>query len=216
MSGDGFSSAFPDTTLARAAHSYLSEIAPTSLINHSLRSYLFARTIGAHKGVHAGQDYDDELLFLGCALHDIGLTEKGNGEQRFEVDGADLAARFLMENGLSVAKAEVVWDAIALHTSQGIAGRKRHEIALAQAGIGADIFGFQADLLPEGHGLSAHADYPRLDLGRELGDIIVAQAAAKPHKAPPFSFPAGVLKERSPQAAIPGYAELLTFCPWES
>ncbi|WP_413803341.1 HD domain-containing protein [Streptomyces iranensis] len=216
MSGDGYSSAFPDTALARAAHTYLLGIAASTLVNHSLRSYLFARAIGDHKGLRAGADYDDELLFLGCALHDIGLTEEGNGEQRFEVDGADLAARFLIENGLSAAKAEIVWDAIALHTSQGIAGRKRHEIALAQSGIGADIFGFGADLLPEGHGLSVHADYPRLDLGHEIRDIIVAQAAAKPHKAPPFSFPGELLKERSPQAVVPGYGQLLASCPWES
>ncbi|CDR02413.1 HD domain-containing protein [Streptomyces iranensis] len=108
MSGDGYSSAFPDTTLARAAHTYLLGIAATTLVNHSLRSYLFARAIGDHKGLRAGADYDDELLFLGCALHDIGLTEEGDGEQRFEVDGADLAARFLIENGLSAAKAEIV------------------------------------------------------------------------------------------------------------
>ncbi|MEU4896490.1 HD domain-containing protein [Streptomyces sp. NPDC044780] len=216
MSGDDYSSAFPDTALARTAHTYLTGIAPTSLVNHSLRSYLFARTIGDHQGLHAGADYDDELLFLGCALHDIGLTDEGDGEQRFEVDGADLAARFLIENGLDEDRATIVWDAIALHTSQGIANRKRPEIALTHSGIGADIFGLQADLLPEGHGLSVHADYPRLDLGRDMADIIVAQATAKPHKAPPFTFPGGVLQERSPESAVPGYAQLLAACPWES
>ncbi|CDR02415.1 hypothetical protein GCM10022420_093210 [Streptomyces iranensis] len=44
----------------------------------------------------------------------------------------------------------------------------------------------------------------------------MAQAAAKPHKAPPFSFPGELLKERSPQAVVPGYGQLLASCPWES
>ena len=84
------------------------------------------------------QEYDDELLFLACVLHDIGLTPDGGGEQRFEVDGADAAVRFLAARGLSEERAEIVWDAIALHTSIGIANRKRPEVALAYAGIGID------------------------------------------------------------------------------
>ena len=40
-------------------------------------------------------DYDDELVFLGCLLHDLGVTDYGWGDQRFEVEGADAAARFL-------------------------------------------------------------------------------------------------------------------------
>jgi hypothetical protein len=36
-------------------------------------------------------------------------------DKRFEVDGADAASRFLLANDYPKSKAEIVWDAIALH-----------------------------------------------------------------------------------------------------
>jgi len=42
--------------------------------------------------------------------------------------------RFLLQNGYQKKKAEAVWDAIALHTSIGIASRKAPEIALVHLG----------------------------------------------------------------------------------
>lgn len=50
------------------------------------------------------------------------------------VDGADVAAGFLEDRGLDGERARVVWEAIALHTSLGIAHRMRPEIALTHAG----------------------------------------------------------------------------------
>ena len=57
---------------------------------------------------------------------------------------------FLAARGLSEERAEIVWDAIALHTSIGIANRKRPEIALANAGIGIDVSKRGAERLPPG------------------------------------------------------------------
>jgi hypothetical protein len=31
-------------------------------------------------------------VFLSCILHELGVTEHANGDQRFEVDGADQPA----------------------------------------------------------------------------------------------------------------------------
>lgn len=74
-------------------------------------------------------------------MHDLGLTERFDAEQRFEVNGADAARAFVLEQGLSDEKAEIVWDAIALHTSIGIAIRKQPEIALVHLGATADLLG---------------------------------------------------------------------------
>jgi UTP:GlnB (protein PII) uridylyltransferase len=81
-------------------------------------------------GIRDGLKCDRELLYLGAIMHDLGLTERFDAEQRFEVNGADAARAFVLEHGLSDEKAEIVWDAIALHTSIGIAVRKQPEIAL--------------------------------------------------------------------------------------
>jgi hypothetical protein len=122
----------PQTELADAALEWAREIEPAYLFNHSVRSYLFGRAVA---GTIA---YDDELLFLATLLHDVGLVPAGDGDQRFEVEGADAAVRFLAGRGMSEERAEIVWDAIALHTSIGIANRKRAEVALAYAGIDID------------------------------------------------------------------------------
>jgi hypothetical protein len=82
------------------------------------------------------------LFYLGAVLHDLGQTERFMGHQRFEVDGADAAAAFLKDKEVPAELIEVVWDAVALHTSRGIVERKRPEIALVSAGAGADVVGF--------------------------------------------------------------------------
>jgi hypothetical protein len=60
-------------------------------------------------------------------------------EQRFEIEGADAAKAFLVENGMRDKHVEIVWDAIALHTTAEIPLRKGAEIALCQMGIAADL-----------------------------------------------------------------------------
>ena len=109
-----------------------------AIANHSFRSYLFARLLARHKGMRPDHDFGDELLYLVCVLHDLGLTEHANGKQRFEVDGADAAVEFLSGQGVSSSDIDVVWQAIALHTSGGIAER-RGPICQLTGGIALDI-----------------------------------------------------------------------------
>ncbi|MBO2465672.1 HD domain-containing protein [Actinomadura violacea] len=179
----------PDTDLTRRAYDLVFATGTPALAHHSVRTYLFGRALGEAGGLRAGADYDDEALFLASVLHDLGLTERGNGGHRFEVDGADLAAEFLTANGLDGARVRVVWEAIALHTSQGIAHRMRPETALTHAGTGADVAGLGAERLPAGVAERAHAAFPRLEPGCGLTEIIVGQVARDPAKAPLGSLP---------------------------
>jgi hypothetical protein len=39
--------------------------------------------------------YDEDLLFAATLMHDLGLGEHAQGQARFEVEGADLAAEVL-------------------------------------------------------------------------------------------------------------------------
>ncbi|GAA2788024.1 hypothetical protein GCM10010533_27910 [Mycolicibacterium pallens] len=87
----------PDSDICSAALHLVTDVSPAFLTNHCIRSYLFGRELAAADGMRAGTDYDDELVFLSCVLHDLGITAYGGGDQRFEVDGADAAARFLGE-----------------------------------------------------------------------------------------------------------------------
>ncbi|MFD9908361.1 HD domain-containing protein [Streptomyces sp. NPDC059063] len=198
---------FPDSEVALAALRFARSTEHPAVFHHSLRAYLYGRLIGERDGLLPDRDYDDELLYLGCVLHDIGLTAEGDREQRFEVDGADLAAEFLTARGQSAERVEVVWDAIALHTSEGIASRKRPEIALMSAGTRLDIAGSPADL-PPGYADRVHAVLPRLHAAAVLRDAIVDQARDKPAKAPLFSLPGELLRQRT--GATPPTWEQLT------
>jgi HD superfamily phosphodiesterase len=71
--------------------------------NHSLRSYLFAVMLAEHEGLRPAADFHPDLLVFACALHDLGTSPVAGGTQRFEIDGADMAARFLTDNRVDKA-----------------------------------------------------------------------------------------------------------------
>ncbi|PVD05803.1 HD domain-containing protein [Streptomyces sp. CS207] len=186
----------PDTALARRALALVRETESTATANHSVRSALFARLRADHHGAEPGRDFDPELLFLACVLHDIGLTRAGDRHQRFEVDGADTAAEFLTAQGLPTAAVDAVWEAVALHTTPGIAERRGTLCALVRQGTGMD-FGWDTDCVDDATAAAIHAAYPRLSMATTLTDEIVAQAQRRPEKAPPFSVASELLRERS-------------------
>ncbi|MCF3182698.1 HD domain-containing protein [Streptomyces polychromogenes] len=204
----------PRTELAAHALRYAEEAEPPVIFRHSVRSYLFARALADHDGMKPGADFDDELVFLGCVLHDLGLSQQGNGDQRFEVDGADLAARFLREQGTDEHSVTVVWDAVALHTSEGIASRKGPEIALAHAGISVDVLGRGRERLPEGFADRVHTAFPRADLAYAITDVIVRQVLDNPAKAGPLSFPGQLLRRHLPAGTLPDWYDLIEGAGW--
>ena len=178
----------PESDIASAARDFVFDVSPEFVANHCVRSYLFARELAAVRG----HDCDDELLFLSCILHDLGATEYGNGDQRFEVDGADAAAGFLREHGVPEDRVTTVWQAIALHTSVGIAHRFGAVQAVTHLGISADIVGLDRDTLPTGFADLVHASWPRHDLGYALADVIARQVESNPLKGPALTFPGHV------------------------
>jgi hypothetical protein len=128
----------PDSKMARDLIQLIRDTESDLLFHHSTRVYLFGSLAGQRKGLK----YDPELLFTGAMFHDIGLTERYRGSQlRFEVDGANAARDFLRGHGVPEASVEIVWDAIALHTTPGIPEHKKPEVALVTAGVEMDVLG---------------------------------------------------------------------------
>jgi len=114
--------------------------------------------VGTYRGLVPERDYDPELLFFACVLHDIGLTEDANKAQSFEVDGAEFAAEFLTRRGLGAAQVDTVWRAIALNTSLGIAERRGAVCALTLAGVTADL-GVATTFMPDATAAAIHSAY---------------------------------------------------------
>jgi hypothetical protein len=188
-------STLPDTAVAQAAILLAQATELPSVFNHSVRSYFFGELLAAHEGMRPGNDYQADALFLGCVLHDLGAGSAAPGKERFEVEGADLAAALLTDHGCERALVDSVWEAIALHTSLGIADRRGTLCHLVGSGVAVD-FGLNAEFIDEEIAAAIHARYPRLSMARTLIDAIAAQAQRSPEAAPPYSFPQQVLHER--------------------
>jgi len=148
----------PDSSLARAATQLVRDTESDLLFHHSTRVYLF----GALAGRRRNLKFDSELLYIGAMFHDIGLTKKySSANERFEVDGANAARDFLRSHGISETSIEIVWDAIALHTTPGIPQHKRPEVALVTAGVEMDVLGIDYDKFPDLQREAVVAAHPR-------------------------------------------------------
>lgn len=148
----------PDSKLAREATQLVKETESTLLFNHSTRVFLFGALAGTRKNLK----FDSELLYIGAMFHDMGLTEKHSSRQeRFEVDSANAARDFLRSHHISEESIDIVWDAIALHTTPGIPKHKKPEVALVTAGVDTDVLGIGYDEIPADQRTAVLAEYPR-------------------------------------------------------
>lgn len=200
----------PDSALAREATELVRDTESTLLFDHSLRVYLFGSLQGQRRGLH----YDPELLYVGAIFHDMGLTEPYRSpDERFEVDGANLAREFLQRHGVPESSIEIVWDAIALHTTPGIPKWKKPEVALVTAGVELDVLGLGYDDLSDDLRSQVLAAFPRVDFKRQ---IVRAFADGIKHK-PETAFgnvKADVLAELVPGYQRPNFCRMIASSPF--
>lgn len=169
----------PDSEFTRQARSVVERVHSIALLNHVHRTWWFAEFLGRTRGLK----YDREVVYLASVLHDLGLTEAFGADQRFEVDGADAASALLLANGYPASKAELVWDAIALHSSAGIADRKQPEIALVYMGAHVDVFGMRLDEITPALVDDTLALYPRVGFKTAFTEALAEVVRKKPHTA---------------------------------
>jgi hypothetical protein len=187
--------ALPATPLAARAVEYVRACETESVANHSIRSYLFAAMLAEHQGLRPSADFDPDLLFFACVLHDLGTSPQASATQRFEVDSADMAAAFLTDHGTDADGVDLVWEAIALHGSPGIAERRGALAYLTRSGISID-FGLGTEFITDAQAEAIHARHPRLRMATALIDEVVRHAARNPEIAPPYSLAADLVRER--------------------
>jgi HD superfamily phosphodiesterase len=155
----------PDTKLVVEATELVRESATPLIYHHSRRVYLF----GALRGREQGLSYDPELLYVGAMFHDLGLTLKYRRiDQRFEIDGADEARKFLLRHGISDDAATKVWTAIALHTTPEIPLHMAPEIALVTRGVELDVLGIGYHSISDEQRAAVTAAHPRPHFKRDI------------------------------------------------
>lgn len=168
----------PDSKIAREAAELVREHESEMLYNHSVRVFVF----GAMKGVRDKLKFDPELLYVAALFHDLGLVEAYHTDsKRFEVDGADAARAFLRSHGIPDPKSDLVWEAIALHSTPGIPQFMRPEIALTNAGVLVDVVGIGYDDYTPEQREQVIGAFPRGDFKNEFIQIQARSALKKPN-----------------------------------
>lgn len=169
---------FPDSSIALAANQLVLEVSPPFLYYHCVRTYVFAHALGSRDRLH----YDQELLYLGALLHDLGLTSRFDDTHPFEIAGANAARTFLFQQGLPAEKAEMVHKAIALHLSVE-AEQQCPEIALVHFGAIMDARGYRLEDIPGELLHQILEAYPRLGFKQAFAEVMMEQARKKPASA---------------------------------
>ncbi|GGK20428.1 phosphohydrolase [Streptomyces camponoticapitis] len=185
--------------VADSAYAHVESVLRPAIVNHSVRVWLVADHLGRRQGL---EEREREALAVACLFHDAGTADAYDGPQRFEVEGADAASDFLSTYGWPEPLVQQVWEAIALHTSPGIAERMGTLPRLVRLGVLAD-FGATDLSGADDRQLSASlARFPRMGIEAVLGDAVVEQGLRCPGKAPKSSWPGGLLAAR---LADPGH-----------
>lgn len=165
----------PDTVLTRAAEERARRMMPSTLINHSYRSYVFGRAIGELEGV----EVDDELLFAAAMLHDTGLVDPV-GDADFTLTSARVARDVAERVGLSSAASTTVQTAITMHYSPGVTPAAGPVAYLLAAGAGVDVVGLRSWQLPTTTLTDAVHRHPREEFKRAFRTAFANEAARVP------------------------------------
>lgn len=181
----------PKTQICQSAYAHASSLLDPSILNHSVRVYIYAAALASHtNSAYVSDAIKHDLLFTACLFHDIGTTDTYDGNFRFEVEGADAAVKHLSQYHISEADKHHVWTAIAVHTSPHIAERIGELSKLVRLAVITD-FGRKNEAwdVLEPMRVMLERDLERCGIEKVLGDAVVEQAKKKPEKAPKVSWP---------------------------
>ncbi|MFF2052541.1 HD domain-containing protein [Leifsonia sp. NPDC058194] len=168
----------PDTPAARAARDLATEYHSPSLLNHVIRSWLWAEAFAQRDGLDG---VDHELLYVSALLHDIGIVpEFDNVSLSYEDAGGHVAVALTAGAGWDAARRTRAHEVVVRHNWPAVDPAFDLEGHLLETATALDISGARADDLPLELRREVLASYPRLDLAAEFGAGVADQAERKP------------------------------------
>ncbi|KAI0096936.1 hypothetical protein GGR51DRAFT_487943 [Nemania sp. FL0031] len=178
-----------DTQIVRDAHALIAKF-PDYLYFHCMRTWLLgAATINANETLKA--EVDLEAHALGTILHDLGWDMSDDSpwvthDNRFEVDGALGALRFIKEHKSykpcywNAARLERIFDGIALHGTVGIHPYKNVDSKWITNSVGFDGVNFTPEEVPTAEFNSVVAEFPKETFQAGAIETFTWMAATKP------------------------------------
>ena len=165
----------PRDDVSTATWRWASRWLPRYLLAHSVRSYCWAVAIAAREG----WAFDRQVLWTASLMHDLGLTRIARNAACFEVEGADIARRFLARAGMDPAAAERAATAIVLHMRPGVTLDDGVESVLLDRATSVDVRGDGYELVDHFRAAVMTA-FPRGDFDRHFLRAIEREVAIRP------------------------------------
>ena len=169
--------AIPDSEMAQSAEQLSRDVSPWFLYAHSARAYFFASLVGRE----AGERIDEEAVYVGCVLHDVGLTPTYEHPSRpFERVSADVAGDLADSFEWEQARKDLLRRSIILHMAAEVEASESPEARMLEAGVAFDVTGMGATEIDEQSQIDVFRHFPRGPFKREFSALLSQEAERKP------------------------------------
>ena len=165
----------PNDDVSAATWRWAHRALPGYLLAHSVRAYCWGAAIGLGEGLV----FDRQILWVASLMHDVGLTRIPTNTMCFEVEGAEIARRFLQRQGLSEDATDRVSIAIILHMLPAVTLSDGLESVLLDRSTGLDVRGTEYELV-DAVRPRVMFDYPRGAFDRHFLDAVTREVAIRP------------------------------------
>ncbi len=165
----------PQDDVSAATWAWAHRSLPDYLLTHSVRAYCWGAAIAAGEG----WSFDRRILWTASLMHDVGLTRIPRNTTCFEVEGGEIARRFLERHGLPAETADIVARAIVLHMQPTVRADDGVEAVLLDRATSLDVRGAGYALVdPVRPGVMRA--FPRRAFDRHFLAAIGREAAVRP------------------------------------
>jgi hypothetical protein len=167
--------AVPQDRLSHETWRWANRSLPDYLLTHSVRAFCWGAAIAAGEG----WGFDARILWTASLMHDLGLTRIPRNTMCFEVEGAEIARRFLERHGMASVEADRVAVAIILHMRASVTLDDGIEAVLLDRATGLDVRGADYELVAPVRP-AVMREFPRRGFDRHFLDAIGREAARRP------------------------------------
>ncbi|MEU1410575.1 HD domain-containing protein [Streptomyces sp. NPDC005731] len=167
----------PDTAASSAALEVASAYHSPALLNHSVRSYIWA----AARAMAQGISVDSELLYVAALFHDMGLVREFDSHTvPFEVAGSDVARVFTAGAGWPAERRRRLAEVIVRHMWPEVDVSMDPEGHVLCKATALEVVGRNADDFAPDFRAAVLERHPRLGFATEFLTCFQDQAARKP------------------------------------
>lgn len=159
----------PDSAVARETIEACAEALPETVVEHSYRSYLYARALAIAEGIEC----DEEVTFVAAMFHDYGIKGIADLHDRcFTLPGAEGAEAVAERAGWPAERRDATAEAITMHLNPSVPVERGSVQHLVHDGVILDVVGLRAWELDAAGISRVRERHPRLRFNRVGGGML--------------------------------------------